>query len=53
MKELAELAFIDRAYNVLFVAPPGTGKSHLSIALGLKASAQRRRVLFTSATVFA
>jgi DNA replication protein DnaC len=49
IKELAELSFIDRAYNILFVGPAGTGKSHLSIALGLKACAQRKRVLFTSA----
>ena len=49
IKELAELGFIDRAYNIVFVGPPGTGKTHLSIALGLKACAQRRRVLFTQA----
>jgi DNA replication protein DnaC len=51
IKELAELGFIDQAYNILFlfVGPAGTGKSHLSIALGLKACAQRKRVLFTSA----
>jgi DNA replication protein DnaC len=49
IKELAELGFIDRAYNILFVGPAGTGKSHLSIALGLKACAQRKRVFFTSA----
>ncbi len=49
IKELAELGFIDQVYNVLFVGPTGTGKTHLSIALGLKACAQRKRVLFTSA----
>jgi len=49
IKELAELGFIDHGYNVLFVGPAGTGKSHLSIALGLKACSQRKRVLFTSA----
>lgn len=49
IKELAELGFIDHAHNILFVGPAGTGKSHLSIALGLKACAQRKRVLFTSA----
>ena len=36
------------ASNILFIGPAGTGKSHLSIALGLKACAQRKRVLFTS-----
>jgi DNA replication protein DnaC len=49
IKELAELGFIDHAYNVLFVGPPGSGKSHLSIALGLRACAQRKRVFFASA----
>jgi DNA replication protein DnaC len=49
IKELAELGFIDHAHNILFVGTAGSGKSHLSIALGLKACAQRKRVLFTSA----
>jgi len=49
IKELAELGFIDHAHNVLFVGPAGTGKTHLSIALGLKACSQRKRVLFTPA----
>jgi DNA replication protein DnaC len=50
IKELAELGFLGQAYNILFIGPPGSGKSHLSIALGIKACAQRKRVLFTSAT---
>ena len=49
IKELAELGFVGRGHNVLFVGPAGTGKSHLSIALGIKACGQRKRVLFTSA----
>ena len=35
---LAELKFIDRAEVLHFVGPPGTGKSHLSLALGVEAS---------------
>lgn len=50
IKELAEMGFLAQSYNVLFIGPPGSGKSHLSIALGVKACAQRKRVLFTSAT---
>ena len=50
IKELAQLGFIDHTHNVLFVGPPGSGKSHLSISLGIKACGQRKRVLFTSAT---
>lgn len=50
IKELAQMGFIDHAHNVLFVGPPGSGKSHLSISLGIKACGQRKRVLFSSAT---
>lgn len=49
VKELGELGFIERAQNVLFVGPPGTGKSHLAIALGIKACMARKRVLFAHA----
>jgi IstB-like ATP binding protein len=34
---LAELKFIDRSEAVHFVGPPGTGKSHLGVALGVEA----------------
>ena len=34
---------------MLFLGPPGVGKTHLSIALGLKACEKRKRVLFTYA----
>ena len=32
---------------MLFLGPPGVGKTHLSLALGLKACEKRKRVLFT------
>ena len=34
---LATCAFIREADNVLFMGPPGVGKSHLAVALGVKA----------------
>ncbi|MEW6048097.1 MAG: IS21-like element helper ATPase IstB [Bacillota bacterium] len=37
VRELAQLAFLREAANVLWLGPPGTGKTHLSVALGLKA----------------
>ena len=40
---------VGKAENVLFLGPPGVGKTHLSIALGLKACEKRKRVLFTYA----
>jgi len=46
--ELATLRFIDSGVNVLFAGMSGTGKSHLSMALGLAACAANRRVLYTT-----
>jgi IstB-like ATP binding protein len=34
---LAELQFVDRREVVHFLGPPGTGKSHLALALGVEA----------------
>ena len=43
---LAELKFIDRTEVVHLIGPPGTGKSHLSIALGVEAVKAGRSVHF-------
>ncbi len=45
---LATLSFIDRREVVHFLGPPGTGKSHLAVALGLEAVKSGRSVLFTT-----
>ena len=42
---LAELTFIDRAEVLHLVGPPGTGKSHLSLALGVEAQSRSQRLL--------
>ncbi len=46
---LASLHFVERSHNVVFLGPPGTGKTHLSIALGLKACQAGYTVRFLSA----
>jgi DNA replication protein DnaC len=50
IRELAICSFVDRAENLVLLGPPGTGKSHLSVALGLKAIQKKYRTLFTPAT---
>ena len=45
---LFELDFLDRQENVVFLGPPGVGKTHLAIALAVKAAEQGRRVYFGS-----
>ena len=45
---LAELGFIDRAEVLHLVGPPGTGKSHLSLALGVEAVKAGRSVYFST-----
>ena len=46
VRELAGLAFVERAHNVILLGPPGVGKTHLAIALGVKAVEAGYSVLF-------
>ncbi len=46
---LASMRFVELGHNVIFLGPPGTGKTHLSIALGLAACQAGYDVLFLSA----
>ncbi len=45
---LETLEFINEGRNIVFCGNPGTGKTHLSIALGIKACLEGYTVFFTS-----
>jgi DNA replication protein DnaC len=47
---LASGGFLTEARNVVLLGPPGTGKTHLAIALGVTACRHGNRVLFATAT---
>lgn len=46
LQELASCQFIQNRQNVIMIGNPGRGKTHLAIALGLKACTQGYNVLF-------
>lgn len=48
LRELADLSFVRTCTNVIFLGPPGTGKTHLSLALAERALQAGSSVLFTT-----
>jgi DNA replication protein DnaC len=49
IQTLATCRFVEHGENVVLLGPPGVGKTHLAVGLGLKAIEHWYRVLFTTA----
>jgi len=49
VRELATLAFVAEAANVILLGPPGVGKTHLAVGLGVKAIEHGYGVYFVKA----
>ncbi|CQR46601.1 Chromosomal replication initiator protein DnaA [Paraliobacillus sp. PM-2] len=52
MPQLKTLSFIEEGQNVILTGPPGTGKSHLAIGLGMEACLAGYRVFFATVPSF-
>src|SRR6266550_4307111 len=50
IEHLGQLDFLHGKENVVLLGPPGTGKSHLAIAVGVRACLAGQRVAFGTAT---
>ena len=49
IREVATLRFLAHRENLIFLGPPGVGKTHLAVAIALEAIKQRYTVYFTTA----
>lgn len=48
LNQLRELSWLEQGYNIIFLGPPGVGKTHLSIGIGIEAINNGYKVIFTS-----
>lgn len=49
VNQLLDFGFIDERDNLIFIGPPGVGKTHLAIGIGQKAIHAGYKVMFTTA----
>lgn len=38
MVQLMDMCWIEKSYNIMFLGPPGIGKTHLAVSIGIKAA---------------
>lgn len=48
MNQLTDLYWIEKAFNLLFLGPPGVGKTHLAVSLGIQAVKHGYKVYFVT-----
>lgn len=48
LNQLRELNWLDQQYNIILLGPPGAGKTHIGIALGIEAISKGYKVSFSS-----
>jgi DNA replication protein DnaC len=49
VSSLLDFGFVDNRQNIVFIGPPGVGKTHLAAGIGIKAVQSGYKVLFTTA----